>query len=83
MKKHLEAKFEIRLNDFAEQAILEAVKLENECGDDVDRSLNHLADHFRNGSLGFWVYRGGNHIALHFQEAKGPCHERAVLISKT
>lgn len=81
MRKHLEAKFELRLNDFAEQAILIAVQKENECGDDVDSCLDHLAYHFRNSGLGFWVYRGGNHIALHFKDANGPCEKRAVLIA--
>lgn len=77
----LAIKFEAPLNDFAAQEIMKAVNLENETDDDNDSRLDHLAYHFRNSGLGFWVYRGGNHIALHFQDAKGPNRERAVLIA--
>ena len=48
--------------------------------DDVHAALDFVREKFR--AMGFWTYRGGYHVALHFTDAGGaPLHDRAVLIN--
>lgn len=74
----------IERDALAEEPLAESIKQiveeANSMTDDIHAALDFVREKFR--AMGFWTYRGGYHVALHFMLADGnPQHDRIVLIS--
>ncbi len=77
----LTIEFEQEVTEHMFEVCNAAVDGENSASDDDDNRLDHAAYQLRQLS-DLWVYRGGNHIAIHFKDAAGkPDKDRVAIIT--
>lgn len=75
----LKIQFEQHVTDYMAEVCCGVVEAENSASDDDDSRLDHVAYHLRQ-LRDLFVYRGGNHVAIHFRSAEGESGKSRVAI---
>lgn len=75
----IQAEIEKPLGKYAESVVTQFVEDANVSDLPDHDKLDRVALRFRD--IGYFAYRGGNHVALHQTVAGAPLQQRAVLIT--